>query len=169
MKILPVAKFIAVGIVLLFVVAKGCSYFDEYWYEGFLPDSVEVDKALYVASSGGFGEGCGVAIYKIDAKTSERIRAKGIAAVQSSRKAKRHENRLYSEWKETPYVEPEPEGLLRSRWLSGLAQGCSDIPDDMNAAIYNAMKTPGSFYATALESGVIIFPKLGWIMFSHFG
>lgn len=151
------------------LVVKGCSYFDEYWYEGFLPESVEVDKALYVGSSSGFTEGCGVAIYRLDAKTLERIRANGIATIKDGRKTKRHENHLYSVWKETPYVEPEPEGVLRSRWLSGLDQGCSDIPDDMNAAIYKAMRSPGSFYATALESGVIIFPKLGWIMFSHFG
>ena len=167
MKVLPFARVIAIAAVLLLLVTKGCTYFTVYWFEGLLPQSVEVEEALYIADSGGFREGCGVAIYKLEGKTLERIRAGGLAAVKDSRQAKRRQDRQYSEWKETPYV--EPEGALQTRWLSGLAEGCSDIPHDMSKAIYFAMKSSGSFYATARESGVIIFPGLGWIMFSYFG
>ena len=164
-------RFIFVAIAALTVlsmVTHGCSRLEEKWYEGFLPESIEVESTIFVDAAGGFTEGCGVAIYKIKSDALFQIRKHGMTALKEARRARQHNDRSYDEWQLTPYIEPS-DSSLRNPWLSGMNEGCSDMPADVNRSIDHALATPGSFYATSHESGVIIIPSLGWIIFSHFG
>ncbi|MBS3018391.1 hypothetical protein DJFAAGMI_01123 [Comamonas sp. PE63] len=147
---------------------RGCARCSSYWYEGYLPEAIEVEGSVFVEDSGGVREACGAAIYKIDASSLQRIRTEGLDAIRTARQAKRHQAREYGDWKETPYVEPQAE-IVRNGWLTGMNEGCSDIPSHIQRDIAEAMREPGSFYATGHESGLLLIPKRGWIIFSHFG
>lgn len=152
----------------LFLAARGCAGLNSYWYEGYLPQAIEVEELLFIEDSGGLREGCGAAIYKMDGPSLERIRTNGLDALRDAKQARRHKAREYSDWKETPYIEPKDE-MVRNGWLTGMNEGCSDIPSEMERGINEALREPGSFYATGHESGLIVIPKRGWIIFSHFG
>lgn len=162
-------SWMALAAVAAFLLAaRGCTRFNSYWYEGYLPRAIEVDESLFVEDSGGIREGCGAAIYKVDATSLERIRRNGLDALRGAKQAKWHEVREYSDWKETPYVEPQVE-IVRNGWLTGMNEGCSDIPSHIQRDIAEALRELGSFYATGHESGLLLIPKRGWIIFSYFG
>ncbi|PTT82345.1 hypothetical protein DBR42_16915 [Pelomonas sp. HMWF004] len=157
-----------VAILVAFALYRGCSEFQSHWYEGFLPQSVDVDAAVYVGDSSGFGEGCGVAIYRLSGAYRDKLRAAGLETLGDASQARRHPERRYSDWRETPYVEPRGEAM-RNPWLSGMAQGCAQWSYEIERQVSQALRSPGSFYATTHEAGLIVIPSLGWVIFSHFG
>ena len=162
-------SLMALSIVAAFLLAtRGCASFNSYWYEGYLPQAIEIEELLFIEDSGGFREGCGAAVYKMDGLSLENIRTHGLDALSEAKQPRRHKAREYSDWKETPYIEPKDE-IVRNGWLTGMNEGCSDIPSEMERDINEALREPGSFYATGHESGLIVIPKRGWIIFSHFG
>jgi hypothetical protein len=157
-----------VAILVALACYRGCSELESYWYEGFLPQSVDVDGAVYVGDSSGFREGCGVAIYRLSGAYRDRIRAVGLEALADAGHARRHPESRYSAWRETPHVEPTAQEM-RNPWLSGMAQGCADWSHEIESQVSLALRSPGSFYATTRDAGLIVIPSLGWVVFSHFG
>lgn len=159
-----VAISLAVAAVIAVLGWRGVQAWQSRWYASLLPPSVEVQQALYIGSSGGFREGCGVAVYALRDAAQGETRAHELQGPAGAAKSSLH----YGNWQPTPCVETDAESL-RDAWLMGMAPGCAELPADMQARISAALATPGAFYATAHESGVLVIPSLGWVVFAHFG
>ncbi len=157
---------IAVLFFIVYFAYVGLRALEAHWYEGFLPETITTERTLFVGGSSGLLEGCGVAIYKIDPSTLNNIRTNGIVALKQARKSKRHE-REYVNWSETPYIEPTER--LRNPWLGGMNESCTVIPSELIDGINRALHSPGSFYTTTHESGVIVIPSTGLVVLSHNG
>lgn len=159
---------VAISLAVVAVIAvlgwQGVHEWQSRWYASLLPPSVDVQQALYIGSSGGVREGCGVAVYALRDAAQGEIRAHGLQGPAGSATSSLH----YGNWQPTPYVETDAESL-RDAWLMGMAPGCVELPADMQARINAALATPGAFYATAHESGVLVIPSLGWVVFAYFG
>ncbi len=158
------------AIAVLFCIASfayvGLRALEAYWYEGFLPETITTERTVFVGGSSGLLEGCGVAIYQIDQNVLNNIRTNGIVALKQARQSKRHE-REYGNWLETPYIEPTER--LANPWLGGMNESCTEIPSELINGIKRALYSPGSFYTTRPESGVIVIPSSGLVVLSHNG
>lgn len=139
------------------------------WYEGMIPASLEIERTVMIDGRTGFIEGCGIAVFQLSPTTVDRIRPAGLAGLETARQARDHSDELhtYSQWRETPYAETGDGMTLVDRWLVG--RTCAKIDPSLDRSIDTALKSPGSYYATIHEAGLIVIPSLGLAVFSYFG
>jgi hypothetical protein len=142
------------------------------YFKNLIPSEIQINGTVLVDGETGGLEGCGVAIFRLDSATLEKIRANGIHALdeaKQSRKKKllRDDYQTYTPWAETPYLETGDGMTLADRWLGGFV--CSNIDTDLSNHIHSALKSTNSYYSTTHEAGLIVIPDLGLIVYSYFG
>lgn len=138
---------------LLLLLHRGWNFVEASWFRSLMPKSLEVGEPVLIRDVGAIREGCGVAIFMLDDAALKRIESQGVTYLGDT-------------WKETPYP---PGGSGADSWLTGMSEGCGDLPDDMRAQVHDALGTPGAFYALGHEKGYIVIPRLGWAVLSFFG
>jgi len=151
---------------LVLVVGMAYKLFQWQWYLGALPVQIEVDGVVSIADSGGIREGCGAAVFALSRGTLDRLQDHGIAALADAHQG-RERNGAYNAfgaWRETPSTGQEKDVDLR---LSGM--DCGGLDEALQQRIFAAVAQPGSYYATAAESGLIVIPSLQIVVFSFFG
>ncbi len=140
-----------------------------YWYARFVPAQLEIAYPVAAGSESGFREGCGVAVYKLSAKTLAAIEKKGIEALDSATQARGHldvadrDHHLYTyqPWKQTP---------VPLNWTSeGTWLMCRVVGSELEREIIAAAKQGGAYYTTKHEAQLLVIPSLGYVVFSHYG
>ena len=167
MRALRIVLGALAGFVL--VAYAGCTVFERQWYLGMLPAAIQVDGVVSIADSSGFREGCGAAVFSLAPATLDRLRAEGAAALSDAHQARSHVDayHAFGTWRETPHVQTGDGMTLADRWLSGM--DCGGLGHDLQQQIFDAIGHPGSYYATAPESGLIVIPALKLVVLSYFG
>lgn len=158
------AALITVGSLL--AVSLAYKLFQWQWYLGAVPMQIEVDGVVSVVDSSGFREGCGAAVFEMSKGMQERLQEQGAAALADARQG-RNRSGAYSAfgtWRETSAIEHGGEPALH---LSGM--DCGGLDDELQQQIFSAVAKPGSYYATASESGLIVIPSLQIVVFTFLG
>ena len=129
-----------------------------------LPSEIEVDAILASDSSFGMREGCEAAVYRLSAKTAERLLKGGLEGIEATT-SPRNENprNPYGLWAATPV--PPQFGMGSSHETIYALQaigGCGAKGDWHSAEIERALSTTGSFYAVTgnKEGMIVIAPRL---------
>lgn len=139
------------------------------WYEGLLPRGLNVEAMVALGTQGGFREGCGAVVFKLDSATTGAVRRDGLAALSIARQARAESDPYFSydEWNQTPYVETGDGLTLKDRWLNGLS--CAALDPNLAKIISRALDSEGSFYSRGRESGLVVLPTEGLIVLSFEG
>jgi hypothetical protein len=159
------AVAVLVGFVL--VAYAGCTLLQWRWYLGLLPAEIEVDGVVSVAASSGFREGCGAAVFSLSRDSLDQLRAEGVAALSDAHQA-RHQSEAYfafGAWRETPRVGGGE--TFTDTQLVGMQ--CGGLDPELEQRITGALARPGSYYASAQESILIVIPALEMVVLSFFG
>lgn len=151
---------------LMLVVYLACKLFQWQWYLGALPVQIEVDGVVSIADSGGIREGCGAAVFALSRGTLDRLQDEGIAALADARQGRERTGAYtaFGAWRETPSTGREGEADLH---LSGM--DCGGLDEALQQRVFGALAQPGSYYASASESSLIVIPSLQIVVFSFFG
>jgi hypothetical protein len=138
-------------------------------FMGLIPASLEIQRTVIIDGKTGFIEGCGAAVFELSPATLRQIQLRGLAALKDAHQARDYGDELhrYSQWKETPYIETGDGMSLVDRWLAG--RSCAKFDLAVDRGIETALKSPGSYYATIHEAGLIVIPKLKLVVYSYFG
>jgi hypothetical protein len=162
-KLLKNKSFLAF---LVIVIAPYIAYkvFQYSWYVAALPPEIAITWPIAIGDESYIREGCGVAIFKLSKATSLAIEAKGLDFFTDATQARGHPHHYYykyKKWKETP---------VPSTWISeGTWIRCSVVSDDLIRQITEVAQQKGSYYTTKSEGELIVFPGLGWVVFSYYG
>lgn len=138
--------------------------FQYCWYVSAVPSEIGITWSITIGDEFYGREGCGVAVFKLSRETIEAIKARGLRYFDSATQGRGHTNDYYyryETWKETP---------VPSDWTSnGTWIMCSVISNDLIHKITEAAKRKGSYYTTKSEGELIVFPALGFVVFSYYG
>lgn len=148
-----VLRVIVACVFVALLLHRGCAFVEASWFRSLMPESLEAGEAAMVRDVGALREGCGVAIFKLGDKALARIESEGLAY-------------LGDQWTETPYVDG---GSGSGSWMTGMNEGCGDLPDEMRSQVSGALASPGAYYRVGHEKGYIVIPRLGWAILSFFG
>lgn len=134
------------------------------WYRGMVPASLGVERALAIDVENRITEGCGVAVFQLSRGTVSRLTLNGLAELGLARQARDHHDgrHTYSQWRKTPFV--ETGSWVDDRWT--YATNCATHMDrQLIDSIGTALHSPGSYYASIHEAGLLVVPSLGLVVF----
>ena len=148
--------------------------FQEWIADGFkdrIPSELKISETLLVdGDMGGLGW-WGVAIFRLQSDTLDKLRATGLQALAGARRSKNKnsisgEYQEYSPWRETPYIETGDGMTLEDRWLGGMVG--ANMKPELSKSIEKALRSGGSYYAKSNDSGLVVIPSLGLVAYIYF-
>lgn len=143
--------------------------FQYYWYAQVLPAKIEIAYPVAVGDESYFAEGCGVAVYKLSAKSLDAINKHGLEFFRDATHARGYADPsdskygyyTYEPWKQTP---------VPARWTSeGTWFMCSVVSLQLEKEIVAAATKGGAYYTVQEEGQLLVVPSLGYVVFSFFG
>jgi hypothetical protein len=159
----------AIVLVLPRLVVRGWRTYSLASHQDVLPPSIEVTALVSARERTGLvREGCGGIIFQLSEPTVAAIERQGLAFFAGATQARGHSlpsdsYYRYAQWRETPV----PAG-----WLSdGLPPSfnCMDNERAVDAAILEALKSPGSYFTTKPEAMLLVIPKREIAVFAYAG
>lgn len=144
-------------------------------YKSYIPTAFEIEESVFAGDkTGGFIEGCGVAIFKISEHTSSNISKMGVAFLNENLIVKdtpRSHWAGYQNWKETPPTYERGEYSIFNRVADTedvTGPNCVDVPNSEKENILSAIKSPGSYYSReSTHNELLVVPSLKLVVFSH--
>lgn len=140
-------------------------------YKSYIPVSFEIDKNVFAGDrTGGFIEGCGVAVFKMSENTSANISGGGVAFLNKNSIIRDNKHKQYESWQETPFAFERGEYPVFNHLVNEDAGGntCVDIPASLKENIVSAIKKTGAFHSGFNENTeLIVIPTLRLVVFSH--
>jgi hypothetical protein len=159
-----VLKWIAAALVALYCAA---GLFEWYWYLSMLPARIGTSYPIHISGQSDFREGCGIAVFRLDRATTQRIQAQGIGFLNTARQSRKWQDAYHTlqEWKPTPH--PRDRESDKTILTYGLA--CSDASSSLSSRLDHAVRAPGSFYAFGPEKVIVVLPSQRLVVLSWFG
>jgi hypothetical protein len=127
----------------------------------FIPAEIQLNGVVGVVND----VGCRAVVYSIARDSLNGIRRdwKGFFSTARRGRESSENQDVYSEWRETPYRETG-DGLNHlDRWLTAMCP----LSADLRANVFKAIRAPGSYWATSRDSGLLVIPSQGILVYSH--
>ncbi|NES73457.1 MAG: hypothetical protein F6K24_53845 [Okeania sp. SIO2D1] len=151
---------------LLIVPYLAWRIFQYSWYQGAIPEKIDVTYALNISGNGSIiRDACGAAIFKITNTSANIISRDGLFFLQDAIYPRNSENfrHIYKPWKKTPV----PDSWTSEGTWPGLS--CSNASRPLIRKIIDAAKNKGSYYTSGSARLIVVIPHLKLVVFSYFG
>jgi len=135
-------------------------------YKSYIPSSFESAHGVFAGDrSGGFLEGCGVAVFSLSERTSTDISTGGLAFLNETSRGTQHQDRQYQSWRRAPIQVTVFQTVARPDAGGNV---CAEVPDTLAEDILSAARGSDAFHsAFDKNTEVIVIPGLRLAVFSH--
>lgn len=158
---------IIIAFTILLAMLLGWYFYVDYWYRQAIPDNIGLARRVSIVTNSGIFSGCGIAVYKLDDKTYERIAIEGIDYFDDSKYARGHPEKrsyyTYGQWMETP----RKDWKRYEDWSYQLTCG-GNLGESLFASILKSGNEAGSFYASKQGAHLMVIPEERLVVFTYY-
>lgn len=154
-------------VVTLLSIYCAWSLFEWNWYLNILPAGIGTSYPIHIDGQSDFREGCGVAVFRLDRGTTQRIQAEGIEFLNTARHSRKRSDayHAFEEWKPTPH----PGDIEDDQSILTYGLMCSNARSSLANKLEKAVRAPGSFYAFGPEKVIVVLPSERLAVLSWYG
>lgn len=141
--------------------------FEAWHFAGVVPVAIGIDYPIAIDGISDFREGCGMAVFRIDAATKRDIRSGGLAFFKHAGHSRKANDayHTFSSWHSTP----DPAWADDDQTLLSPGLECAKLDGGLRAQLENAARTAGAYYAYGPEKALLVVPELGIVALSYNG
>lgn len=161
--------FLYLSFILLIFFYWRYEQYSQSFYQGLLPEGLEISGSAIPKDESALTGGCGIVIFKLSNNTLSKISHKKLSFLKELTKARDYNSDKYnlhysySDWQETPLQETNEN----KNFGLGLSCSRSKLDENLYKRINLGARTTGSYYTGHQEGQIVVIPSLGIAVLSY--